>query len=68
MDLNKLKVAQFIRTKHHCVNCGSLNIIISKREVLNKLTDVYLCIDCNNFYMDINQIQNMQYQAIKGKT
>lgn len=61
MDLNRLKVGQFVGRKKDCYKCGSLSIILTKKEVLGKISMVYLCIDCETYYLDINQFYELQY-------
>lgn len=59
--MNKLSVGQYVFTKKSCIKCKSFNMKISVKEVLGSRSFVYECIDCGDFYMDIDQINNLMY-------
>lgn len=67
MNINQNMLGEYYKSKHSCIHCGSKNIILSMREVLDRLTQVYLCTECDNFYMDINQLQKMHNNNYKQK-
>lgn len=60
-NLNRMRVGQYYLEKKNCPTCGSLRITHGMREVFKKMTDVYVCIDCDAFFLDVNQLCRLQY-------
>lgn len=60
-NLNRMRVGQYYLEKKSCYKCGSLRISHGMREVFKKMTDVYLCLDCDAFFLDVDQLYRLQY-------